>query len=98
MAALESPANTTVAFVSGDSVTFALDHRIPGCQLAATGFDLEDATVTFLPLGSTDPETVALTGCTKSADLSSPGGRVRMTSLTVSGITGVGPFAVGAYQ
>ena len=94
MADLTSAAGIMVAVTSGDTLTITLDPRIPGFQLSAIGFNLSAATVTYLAFGATEPETLDTTGMGKSLDAASDGGHLRVSSVTVGGVTG----SVGAFQ
>lgn len=95
MATINAVSGVVTPFASGDTVVIALNPNIQEFQLVAQGFDLDDATITATPLGAIAaqavdfPEPVGITAVVNE---------FRCTAVTISGITGAGPFAIAAYQ
>jgi len=66
-----------------------------GFQISADGFDIEDATITALPTGSTQAAPVTVEGEPGSA--ASGGKGLMAQSVTIGGLT-AGDYHVAVYQ
>lgn len=97
MAALLGNLGAKNAFSGGDNtITIPLNPALSkGFQISAEGFDLEDATITVLPLGSNDPAVVTVEGDPGSCISTGEGKFCR--SVTIGGL-GAGAYFVAVYQ
>lgn len=82
---------------SGNTLTFTLDNRIPGFQASVQGFDLSAATVTYIPWGTTQSETITMTGLKKSASFADAVNLIRAQSVTFGGLA-AGTYRIGVTQ
>ena len=95
MATINAVSGVVTPFASGDTVVIALNPNIQEFQLTAQGFSLDAATIAATPLGAIATQPVVFpdpVGITTTVD------DFRCTAVTISGITGAGPFAIAAYQ
>lgn len=95
MATINAVSGVVTAFASGDTVIITLNPNIQEFQLTSQGFALDAATITAVPLGGIAAQAVVFpspVGITAVID------DFRVASVTLTGITGAGPFAIAAYQ
>lgn len=97
MADIPGKLGRRMAFSGGaNTITFPLDPMSTmGFQISADGFDIEDATITTLPLGTTTPAPVTIEGEPGSA--ASCGKGLMAQSVTIGGLT-AGDYHVAVYQ
>lgn len=97
MAALIGNLGVKNAFAGGDNtLTIPLNPALnKGFQISAQGFNIEDATITVLPLGTDTPASVTPEGTPGSCATTGEGKFCR--SVTIGGL-GAGSYFVSVFQ